>query len=209
MGLGLNLGLGLGFSTPSAGGGGGVAAVTLNPTSGTNKYSGIVLSNGNLTMADSGANSGLEFVRATREAAAGAVEFEVTYLGGNGKFCISVENGSQSYTSVYGDADIPGGGNNPTTGYSAILTGGTMYFVYNGGAQNSAPITIATNDVFTVRINKAAGTISVLYNGVQKDAATGLSFSQWNASVASISTGTGSLRTNFAGAFTYGANGPY
>jgi hypothetical protein len=203
---GLRIGFGLtNVATPAAGGG--AAAVTLSPTSGANKYAGIVLSNGNLTMTDSGANTGLEFVRATREAAAGAVEFEVKWLSGGGKFCFSVEDGSQSFAAVYADADLPGGAAHPTTGYSAILTGGTMFFVYGGGAANSAPITVAAGDIFTVRINKAAGTISVLYNGVQKDAATGLSFTQWNASVAGI-TAT-SLETNFAGPFAFGANGPY
>lgn len=209
--LGLSVGLGIGTGSVVSGGGG--AAVTLNPATGVNKYSGITLTNGNLGMGADGVAFTYEFVRATRGASAGDVQFEVT-IGNNNNFMISVEDGTQDFSvgSATKSAVEPGSTGHPTTGYTFDYVSGNGFinFVFNGSVQQFPSATINNADKLTIQINKTTGTIKVLLNGTQLGTTiTGMTWTNWYAALGTDSGTSPTLTANFAGPFSFGANAAY
>jgi hypothetical protein len=184
---------------------GGVAApVTLNPTNGANKWSGISLTNGNLTAAGDGSNWG--YCRATRGASAGATQFEVTVVA-NGNFRISVEDGTEDFSAA--NPTQPGFGN--STGYSFHYTNGNgfMSFGYGGLTQQNPACTINNGDKLTFQLDRTANTIKVLLNGTQLGTTiSSVAMFNWYAAAGVISNAA-QLTYNFAGSFSFGANAAY
>jgi hypothetical protein len=206
--FGLSLGLGIGTQVVASGGG--APAATLNPTNGVNKYSGVSLTNGNLTAAGDNGGS-YEFVRATRGASSGATQFEVT-VNSNSNFIVSIEDGTQDFsTAGTSGAVAPGDSSHSATGFSFKYVNGNGFlaFLYSGGTQQAPACTIANGDKLTFQLDRTANTIKVLLNGTQLGTTiSSVSMSSWYAAFGVVASGA-QLTANFAGSFSFGANAAY
>jgi hypothetical protein len=179
--------------------GGGGAAVTWNPTAGVNKYSAIVLTNGNLTSTPT-TDSGYESVEATSPAGPSAYQFEVTLAsiyGSSESWCVGISNGTTDFSAL-----------NQKPGVLVQHHAGNWFTAINDDFNNlGASPAQAPGDIITIAIDETAGTAKFFHNGAQIGSTlTGLSVANFYAYVAG-NGGLGALTANFTGPFTYPQSG--
>lgn len=214
MGLGLGLGLWLGNQPTNGGGGGGAPAnATFNPTTGVNKHSNVLLSNGNLTATMPAGVGSWQYVRTTPAGRTGARQFEVNLdtPSGQPSYIVGVDDGTSDFSVAYSNG---GPGLADSKGVTFFAPGnGSFYICAKGGVDNSGTLSATVSgDKVTAQYDTAAGTVKFLYNGAQiGTTVTGISLGAYYGNVGgqSLSGASPIYTANFAGPFTYGSNSAY